>query len=56
MPDMKNTAEKIQQLREISGFGITHCRLAFKQARGNMDKAIAILRGADLAIVRKKFK
>ena len=49
------TAEKIQQLREISGFGLMDCRRALEQASGNVDKAIEILRKHGIALyIHKK--
>ena len=49
------TAEKVQQLREISGFGLMDCRAALKRANGNVDKAIEILSRLNVAVfVHKK--
>jgi elongation factor Ts len=55
MSSSKITAEKVQQLRAISGFGLMDCRAALKRADGNVDKAIEILRKLNIAVfVHKK--
>ena len=49
----KITAEKIAQLREISGRGMKECKWALNQADWNMDKAIKILHNHTQAIFKK---
>jgi len=51
----KVTAEKISQLREISGCGMMQCRRALERCDANMDKAIEFLRKDGIALfIHKK--
>ncbi len=49
---MKN--EKIKQLRQKTGIGIIECQKALKQAKGDLEKAVEILRKKGQKIVKNK--
>jgi elongation factor Ts len=46
--------EEIQRLREITGAGIMECKMALSEAKGDFQKAQAILRERGLHIAKKK--
>ena len=46
--------EKVKKLREISGAGFKDCNLAIKEAKGDIDKAIEILRVKGISKASKK--
>lgn len=46
--------EGIRELRERTGAGLSDCQKAFKQADGNIDKAIQVLRESGAAKAAKK--
>lgn len=46
--------ELIKHLRELTRAGIMDCKLALKQAKGNLDEAIKILRKKGASIAAKK--
>ncbi len=48
------TAEMVKTLREKTGAGIMECKSALKEANGNFDKAIEILRKKGIASASKK--
>ncbi len=50
----KSTSELVKELRERTGVGMGKCKDALDKARGNMDKAIEILRKEGLASAVKK--
>ena len=47
-------AEMVKDLRERTGAGVLDCKKALEQARGDIDKAIAILREQGVATAAKK--
>ncbi|MBL7141833.1 elongation factor Ts [Patescibacteria group bacterium] len=49
---MKN--EKIKQLRQKTGIGIVECQKALKQAKGDLEKAVEILRKKGQKVVKNK--
>lgn len=46
--------EKIRELRERTGAGIVECKNALTEAKGDLDKAVDILRKKGLALAAKK--
>ena len=46
--------EKVKQLREATGAGFKDCNLAVKESRGDLDKAIEILRVKGISKASKK--
>ena len=46
--------EKVKKLREATGAGFKDCNLAIKEANGNIDKAIEILRVKGISKASKK--
>ena len=46
--------EKVKQLREATGAGFKDCNLAIKESRGDLDKAIEILRVKGISKASKK--
>lgn len=48
------TSEMIKELRELTGVGMTKCKEALEEARGDLDKAIEYLRKAGIASAVKK--
>ena len=46
--------EKVKQLRESTGAGFKDCNLAIKESKGNLDKAVEILRVKGIAKASKK--
>ena len=50
MSDLKN----VKKLREVTGAGFKDCNLAIKEANGNLDKAIEILRVKGISKASKK--
>ena len=46
--------EKIKKLREVTGAGFKDCNLAIKEAKGNLDKAVEILRVKGISKASKK--
>ncbi|MCS7220295.1 MAG: translation elongation factor Ts [Anaerolineae bacterium] len=51
---MEITAEKIKELRAVTGAGILDCRNALQQTGGDFDKAVELLREKGLATAAKK--
>lgn len=51
---MSVTAEKVKELRELTGVGMGKCKEALVEALGDMDKAVEILRKAGMASAVKK--
>ena len=51
---MSISAEDIKNLREITGAGIMDCKEALKEANGNIDEAMKVLRKKGLATAAKK--
>lgn len=51
MEPMENetTAARVKQLRELSGAGVMECKRALDEARGDLDRALEILRDQGLA-------
>lgn len=48
------TASQVKELRDRTGVGMSKCKEALEEAKGNMDDAIAILRKAGMASAVKK--
>ena len=46
--------EKVRELRERTGAGIVDCKNALVEAKGEIDKAVDILRKQGLALAAKK--
>ena len=46
--------EKVKKLREVTGAGFKDCNLAIKEAEGNLDKAVEILRVKGISKASKK--
>ena len=46
--------ENVKKLREITGAGFKDCNLAIKEASGDLDKAIEILRVKGVSKASKK--
>jgi elongation factor Ts len=46
--------EKVKQLREATGAGFKDCNLAIKESKGNLDKAVEILRVKGISKASKK--
>ena len=46
--------EKVKELRNSTGAGFKDCNLALKEANGNLDKAVEILRVKGIAKASKK--
>lgn len=51
---MSITAEAIKELREKTGVGLMDCKNALREARGDTEKAIEILRQKGIAMAAKK--
>ncbi len=51
---MDISASAVKELREKTGAGVMECKRALVEAKGDMDKAIEILRQAGLARAEKK--
>lgn len=51
---MSSNAEEVQKLREVSGAGVMDCHRAFKDAGGDFDKALALIRERGLSKVQKR--
>lgn len=51
---MQIDAQKVKRLRDKTGAGIMDCKEALKEAGGDEDKAVTILREKDLATAEKK--
>lgn len=51
---MEITAALVKQLRDLTGTGMMECKAALKEAGGNIDEAITILRKRGLAQASKK--
>lgn len=51
---MEISTERIKELRELSGAGIMDCRSALLGAKGDMEKALLILKEQSLVRVEKK--
>lgn len=51
---MANGLDKVKRLREKTSAGIMDCRTALKEAGGDIDKAIEILRKRGIALASKK--
>lgn len=51
---MTITAEMIKELREKTSVGIMDCKVALKEAGGDLEKAVVILREKGLAMANKK--
>jgi len=51
---MNITTEAIKELREQTGVGLMDCKNALREAEGNLEKAIEILRQKGLATASKK--
>lgn len=50
------SSEVVKQLREMSSAGIMDCKRALTEAKGNLDKALKILRKKGAVIASKKSK
>src|SRR2546422_139845 len=48
------TASQVKELRDRTGVGMSKCKEALEEAKGDMDQAIAILRKAGMASAVKK--
>jgi len=46
--------EKVKKLREVTGAGFKDCNLAIKESKGNLDKAVEILRIKGISKASKK--
>jgi hypothetical protein len=51
---MNLSADKIQQLRSMTGAGIMDCKTALTQANGDIEKAVQYLREKGIATAVKK--
>ncbi len=51
---MSISAKDVKELREQTGVGMMHCKNALKEAEGDIDKALDILRQKGLAMAAKK--
>ena len=51
---MAFTAQDVKELREKTGCGMMDCKNALKEADGNMEKAVEILREKGIAKQEKK--
>lgn len=51
---MKFSIEDIQKLREITGAGVMDCQRALKEADGNFDRAVELIREKGLFKVEKR--
>lgn len=51
---MKISAAQVKELRALTGAGLMACKSALKEAEGNLDKAVTILRTSGLAAAAKK--
>ncbi len=51
---MEISAEQVKKLREITGVGFMECKAALQEAKGDVDKAVALLRKKGLASLAKK--
>lgn len=51
---MKISAKEIQKLRESTGAGVMDCKVALESAKGDLDKAMRLLREKGVAIAAKK--
>ncbi len=52
MSDIK--AEDVKRLREMTGAGMMDCKKALQEAKGNLDRAVEILREKGLASAKKR--
>ena len=48
------TTEQIKSLRDATGISVMQCKEALEEAKGNMDKAVAILKEKGLDVSEKK--
>ena len=46
--------EKVKKLREATGAGFKDCNLAIKESKGDLDKAVEILRVKGISKASKK--
>lgn len=46
--------DALKKLRDVTGAGVMDCKAALKEAEGNFDRAIEIIRHKGLAIAKKK--
>ena len=46
--------ENVKKLREVTGAGFKDCNLAIKESKGDLDKAIEILRVKGISKASKK--
>lgn len=53
---MKIDTSKIKELREKTGLGVIECKKALEEAKGDIEKAIEVLRQRGLEISEKKEK
>ena len=49
---MAITAAQVKELREMTGAGMMDCKIALTATEGDMDKAVAFIRGKALANAR----
>ena len=54
MTDVTITAQMVKDLREKTGVGMSKCKEALEQSRGNVEEAISFLRKAGLTSAAKK--
>jgi elongation factor Ts len=54
MPKELNSTEAVQKLREMTGAGVMDCHKALKEANGNFDKAVAIIREKGISKMEKR--
>ena len=51
---MEISAQQVKELRERTGAGMMECKGALREAQGNLDKAVTLLRERGLAAAAKK--
>ncbi|MFH1201727.1 MAG: translation elongation factor Ts [Candidatus Omnitrophota bacterium] len=51
---MEISVELIKELRNLTGVGVNDCRSALKETKGNIEKAIEVLRKKGLETAKKK--
>jgi elongation factor Ts len=51
---MPNSTELVQKLRELTGAGVMDCNKALKEADGDFDKAVAIIREKGISKIEKR--
>jgi elongation factor Ts len=51
---MDISAEQVKKLREITGVGFMECKAALREAKGDLDDAVTLLRKKGLASLAKK--